>query len=456
MKRRIAAEWEPVKGVLAAWPLLLPHQLIVEFSMDIATYILIDPEADQEQAANEMKSWGADMDNIFFISAPQGGDVNWVRDWGPHAVFSEDGTYILTSPDYRIYGTPNQGVDPEGEMTSVYTEQVLKPHEPLAIEALTGRNIAEYFGEKQQDLRYVLTGGNIMSDGYDTMISTIILLKENELNGMTAEEFFKQVEEKTGMSNYAITPNYEDLGIQHVDCMFKMIDDETLFVARPPKDHKYYDRYEDIVENYLSKILTRYGRPFEIKRFDTARYDGEELAAYSNSIILNKTVYVPLFNIPQDETALEQWEEAMPGYTVKGFQYIIAEEPENPVAEMYTDIGWTSGDALHCRTRAIWDPDMIYMSVKKLRDGESEVYANIVNYSDNELKVPNLYYRKKGTEVFKRTAMKSTAAVDIYLGNIEGYEKGTEIEYYVEAETVAGKAETMPRTVPKAYYHTVL
>lgn len=456
MKKRLAAEWEPVKGVMVSWPLLLPHQLIVEFSKDLTTYIIMNEEEDSDSVTEILQSWGADLNHIEFITAPQGGDANWIRDWGPHAVFTETGEYILTSPDYRIYGTPNQGVDPEEAMTSVYTEEILKPHEPLSVESLTGRNIAEHFHVQQQDLHFVMTGGNIMSDGYDNIVSTIILLKENELNGMSSERFFKEVAEKTGMNNYAITPNYEDLGIQHVDCMFKMIDDETFFVARPPKDHKYYERYENIVNNYLSKINTRYGRPFKIKRFDTEVYDGEELAAYSNSIILNDTVYVPLFNIPQDEIVLKQWAEAMPGYTVKGFRYVIAEEPENPMAEMYTDIGWTSGDALHCRTRALWDPDMLYMSVRRIEDGEKDVYANVKDYSGSELKEVAIYHRAKGSLEFTKTVMDAAPAVDYYVQTITGYAEGTEIEYYVQAENKAGNVETMPRTAPKGLYQAIV
>ena len=455
MKKRLAAEWEPAKGVMVTWPLLLPHSLIVEFTRDIDTFILYNYELDPDEITAALKEWDANLDNVHLLPVPQGQDANWIRDWGPHAVFTLDGKCVLTSPDYHIYGTPNQGTDPDGDMTSVFTGEVLMPGEPLAIETLTGRSLAQYFGSPQQDCHFVLTGGNIMSDGYNTLISTVVLVKENELNGLREEDFFKAVGDVTGMTEYSIIPNYENLGIQHVDCMFKMIDDETLFVARPPKDHEYYERYENIVNNVLSKIMTRYGRPFKIKRFDTARYSGEELAAYSNSIILNKTIYVPLFDIPQDDVILGQWEEALPGYKAKGFKYILADEPENPMSEMYpTHLGWTSGDSLHCRTRAVWDPEMLYMSVRRAENGEKEVFANVVDYSKAGIEEVTLHIRKSGENEFADIPMHVTANRDYYLGSLDGF--SGKLEYFVSAQNRAGKVETMPRTAPIGLYRTEL
>src|SRR4030043_881527 len=78
-------------------------------------------------------------------------------------------------------------------------------------------------------------------------------------------------------------------------------------------------------------------------------------AAYTNSLIFNKKVFMPFYGIPEDKQALETGQEAMPGYEVIGFENDI------PVPVMdYT--GWQSFDGLHCRVRAIWDPGMLRMA----------------------------------------------------------------------------------------------
>ncbi|MDP4147678.1 MAG: agmatine deiminase family protein [Bacillota bacterium] len=66
-------------------------------------------------------------------------------------------------------------------------------------------------------------------------------------------------------------------------------------------------------------------------------------AAYTNSLILNKHVYVPLAGsryAEYDEAALEVYRKALPDYTVHG----IIGKPEAP---------WLGTDALHCRTHGV-------------------------------------------------------------------------------------------------------
>jgi len=147
-----------------------------------------------------------------------------------------------------------------------------------------------------------------------------------------------------GITNYHILSNFEQpAGIQHLDCMMKVIDEETLLVAEPPEDHAAYQVYEDIVNNELAQLKTIYGRPYIIKRIkiDTSNTG---LAAYTNSLILNETVYVPLFDIALDAEAINTWQEIMPGYEVKGFTFFLDDEPEEVITQdlknHYGDYGW--------------------------------------------------------------------------------------------------------------------
>jgi len=55
-------------------------------------------------------------------------------------------------------------------------------------------------------------------------------------------------------------------------------------------------------------------------------------------LILNRSVFVPLFDCAGDEPALATWRAALPGYRVVAIPYK----------------GWKPFDALHCRTRAVF------------------------------------------------------------------------------------------------------
>jgi len=93
-----------------------------------------------------------------------------------------------------------------------------------------------------------------------------------------------------------------------------------------------------------------FGRPYSIVRIDSGSYDGNHTAAYTNSLILNNKVLVPLFGIADDAAALQTYQDAMPGYEIIGFQWTA----------------WYSYDALHCRTMGIFDRHMLRISHRPL------------------------------------------------------------------------------------------
>ena len=86
-------------------------------------------------------------------------------------------------------------------------------------------------------LPFSFTGGNVISDGQRSAFSTCIITNENRYTGVTDEKFFKDARKILGIENYNIISNFEDKGIQHIDCFMKLLDEERIFVMRPPADH---------------------------------------------------------------------------------------------------------------------------------------------------------------------------------------------------------------------------
>ena len=166
-----------------------------------------------------------------------------------------------------------------------------------------------------------------------------------------------------------------------------------------------------------------------------------------------------MYGIPQDEIALRQWQEAMPGYTVKGFTFLLEEEPDsfNP-DNLYTNVGWDPGDVLHCRTRAVWDPKMLHIHVdtldREVRKADAyTVFATIVDYSKTGLTdgQQKIVYRKNGGEWIS-APLSATPTHEVYAGCIPGGETGDSYDYYIAAADNSGRAETAPRVAPGAYY----
>lgn len=474
--RRIAAEWEPVIGVMVAWPQHLPYTILEDFSKEEQLYILVESEEDEQSAKEHLTAHGIHMENTHFLQVERSSDGWWPRDWGPHPLFKEDKEMILASASF-MNSDPNSKVESDSVLYNPFDDTYYEAMEaqgqhmenagaPLDGEPLSPKEdaaikfIAPQLGLEYIKMPIVLTGGNIMSDGRGNMISTAVLTNENRFMGISDEEFFQYASKELGVDTYSVISNYEDMGIQHIDCLLKMIDEETLIVSRAPKDHPYYERYENIVNHELAKLRTCYGRSYKIYRLDVVRYDGDDLTAYANSYIMNKKVYVPMFGVEQDETALKQWQEAMPGYEIKGFTYNYSEcSKEENLGVYETETGWAGFDVIHCRTKSIWDKDMLYMSVRRIdekvmaQEGYT-VDVNIVDYSKTGLKSESLklYWRKAGSNGWNQVPLEKTPTHEVYQGVIPGMESGATIEYYAEAEDNSSRKETMPRVAPKGVY----
>lgn len=459
LHNRTAAEWEPALGTLVVWPLSIPHKLVIELANDNHLFTMVEDKESQKEAEKWFNEWYIKPDNVTFIYAKQGVDAWWTRDWGPSAVFSNKNKYKLADGKY-IYSTPQTDMACNDSLQFLYFDEN-NEMELTQIDDDATIPLAKQLGFEIMDLPFNNTGGNVLTDGLGTAFSTCVINAENKYHGIDDKKFLQQNDSLLGFQQYNIISNFENEGIQHIDCLLKLIDEETILVAEPPSDHELFSVYNEIINNELSILKTPYNKPYKILRIKTERYKNERLAAYTNSLILNKTVYVPLFNISQDSIALKTWSDAMPGYTIKGFKFALDDEPfvTDELRKHYRTYGWNDGDALHCRTRAIWNPKMIFMTVNKIKtvvdsNQKNNVYTTIIDYSEKGL-VENkseLFWRVLGNTEWKTNALSKTENENHFFAEIPNHTSGTNIEYYISAVSNSGEKETRPITAPIATY----
>lgn len=464
---RVAAEWEPALGTIVVWPLDLPHQLIVELSKDAKLYTMVPNKEEIAVAKEWYTKWGIDLTNVEFIVSEQGLDSWWARDWGAFSVFDTSGQMSLADGQYK-YSTPVTTIGCNDTLEFLFNEKDPETGESKIILTTedddTPIDIAKHMAFNRIDLPFAYTGGNVFMDGRGNAISTCIITNENNYIGVSESQLMDDAKSYLGIEQYNIISNFEHSGIQHIDCYLKMLDNNRLFVMQPPVDHELYQIYEDIVNNELTELRTAQGEPYEIIRLSTDRYLDDRLAAYSNSLILNQNIYVPMFGIAQDSIALSQWSDAMPGYTVKGFLYKVFEEPKlhpRVLERRKSGIGWKDGDALHCRTRAIWDSNMLYLAFEKQavkKEGAYVFEANIIDYSKSGLVRDDLklFWRVKGATEWTASLLEETELNSIYEAKIEELKAEQEIEYYLSAKTASGNTQALPMTAPKGFYSNIL
>ena len=386
---RFVAEFEPMQGVMIRYPLGIPTSLVAQLANNCRVYCIVST-SQQSQASNSFQNAGVNMSNVTFVNAQS--DSYWVRDYGPWYIFEDRSPAIVDN----IYNRPRPNDD---NMSGVFATFWQIP--------MYGMNLQH-------------TGGNMMEDGRGHGVSDNLVLQENSNNETNVRN---KMRDYLGIDPYHITIDPQGDYIAHVDCWGKYLAPDKILIARVPQNNSHYNDYESVA-NYFATTNCCWGYPYRVYRVDEP--GGNTLAPYTNSLILNKTVYVPLgTNSTYNNNALAVYQEAMPGYTIVGV-------PSSGYS------GWENTDALHCRTRGVMDFNMLFVDHRDVLHGEQAwqdsipVVSKFIAYSGANLKQDSLlvYYSIDGG-TYQTAHMTATGNPDEYVGYIKGYQGESEIDYYV-------------------------
>jgi agmatine/peptidylarginine deiminase len=434
---RMVAEWEPALGTLIRWPLGIPVELVRELGRDDVVYTLVETSGAEQQARSTFAAAGVDLDHVEFIR----GELwsMWTRDWGPQAVFTAEGTLAYADPWFAGYpwvpgcdGSPAPEPPLSSRRGRGYEEDDVLP----AV-------VAEYLGQPLSPLNAYLTGGNVMTDGLGIGWSTAQMLDENA-PFMDQATFIARVEAVMGLDDYRFVIEPEVYGIQHIDCYAKLLDEETVLVKEVPTWHPEAGCCDQVAAAF-AEALTCYGRPYRVLRIFCDVYSGQAAAAYTNSLILNRKVLVPMFGIDADHDALATYQDALPGYEVIGFAHD----------------GWYDYDALHCRTMGIFDPGMLrllHAPVNELQPAGAGVAiaAWIDDRSGAGLpSTQSLLWRLAGETSWQEVPMVATGG-DSLRGIIPAPPAAAEVQYRIEASDLSGRQASSPRGTRPAHHAFVV
>ena len=413
--KRMPAEFEPVEMVKMCYPNNMPLSAYKTIAEDNKILVLTNTDYRGRSRISEARSDFTDadvnMDNVTFIDMPIDDDyAYWVRDFSPLYVFND---LDLSIVDFA-YNRPQR------------TEQNSVPSK-----------LATYFDMDYTKMNLVHTGGNLMQDGRYTAFSDDLVISENNDD----EDLVRnQMEEYTGVNNYVITIDPQGDYIAHIDCWGKIVAPDKIIVARLPQSNSRY-RYYEQVANELANTKCIYGYNYRVYRIDEP--GGNTVAPYTNSLIANSHVYMPLGdNDTYNQRALEVYQEALPGYEVIGVEGFHND---------YYSREFLNTDALHCRTHEVPDKNMLFIDSREVLNGTvaaSDKYlvkTSIISYSASEIDEEDIkiYYSINNGEYLIDT-MRKYKDTSNYTYTFENLSSGDDVKYYIEASDKGGHTAVDP------------
>ncbi len=406
---RNIAEYEPCTGVLIRYPLGIGYGLIREMAEDVIIHCVVS-SANKNTAIQNFQDNNIPLNKVQWVIEPS--NSIWTRDYGPWFVFDGNGDQVILDHFYNRTARPDDNVIPIalGELWNI----------PVVTHALWH------------------AGGNYMTEGHGSSFSSDLVWNENwEMTHQEIADFFYDY---YGVDTYNVLPDIQLDGIHHIDCWAKFLDEETVLVKKVASNHTDYNRIENAAAT-IASLPNKYGRLFKVLRITCPPIQSGNVAAFTNSLILNKKVLVPAFGIAGDATAIQTYQAALPGYEVLSFTG-----------------GWLTDDALHCRVMQIHDRYMLRVDHNPLQGSPAGVPMEVNVYLDDrseaglDMAQCKLYWRQVGAPSFTPVSLQLAGEPDWYRAQIAAQAPGAQIEYYISARDDTGRIQTRPRTAPVATY----
>ena len=314
-----------------------------------------------------------DPDHLHLI--PWDTDTFWTRDYGPWWIHNRaTGRYAIAKHSYTTLGGGSVGLV-EGAEKVPPTEGlgIFRPNDDYGAVKLSDfldapirawnsacawerRDSAVIDDHDWFFLGLLDVGGNYMVTGKGILASSYLVATQNEVPVTKEKEIthpdqhmldermtyiLEQMNRFLGVHTYHVLADPTGTYIGHIDCWGKFLSDDKVLIAHS-QDKKIDEHFDTISESFSAEGFTVY-RVMCQHVYVPSAVPPQTTAAYTNSLILNDHVYVPIAGKGHeryDADALAVYADAMPEHTVVG----IVGKPEFP---------WLGTDAMHCRTRGV-------------------------------------------------------------------------------------------------------
>ena len=308
------AEYEPTQAVLMrpSGSISKFHRGIIEGTVGhVDTVVFFHVTGQVEKMLDQVESWDVPTDSIEFVDV-EVINANWTRDYGPLSVVSETGAVGLV--DFRYYHSRAYDDAVPSKLAANWNVNVFRPS--MSFE-----------------------GGNFMADTHGTCFVTQKLFNQNA--GYTKEQVETWMEQYLGCIRLVAVKLPKKLGTGHIDMFAKLMDDTNVIVGYyDPEDRPENAEILDDNADIFSAVTTESGNGLVVHRIPLPWDESEVWFTYTNSLIVNDTVLVPVYDGFEDleEEALAVYQAAAPHLSI----YPVNSDKIIP-----------AGGAIHCVTMTV-------------------------------------------------------------------------------------------------------
>ncbi|PLX15060.1 MAG: hypothetical protein C0599_17585 [Salinivirgaceae bacterium] len=420
---RSAAEWEEMQGIVISWQSFSSVLTeIVRHAVEQGKVYIVTQSSSSVQSV--LTSASIATDSVVYVNEPS--NTVWIRDYGPNNIYSNN-VESLYFVDW-VYNRPRPSDDAI----------------PAALSELM--NVPMY--ETTTDpYELIGTGGNFMSDGFGLGFSSRLIVNENP--GHTEQEVRNILRDFMGIDEYVLMETLPYDGIHHIDMHMKLLDEETLLVGQYPAGVADGPQIEANLQYVLDNYQTVYGTPFKVVRipmppdaYGNYPDDWGDYRTYTNSLIFNKLVLVPIYGADSDDEALQIYEDAMPGYEVIGI-------------DCNSTIGYSG--AIHCISHELGANNPLLISHQPLTSlNASNLNHEVTAYIEHTSGISgaNLMYRTDLNADFTAIPMvQDQDSSTLWSAQLPIVTKDSiDIQYYIKATSNSGKEQVRPITAPEGYW----
>lgn len=396
------AEFAPMGGVLIAYPgtipgtadhiqrapggpraFGIPNELIIRMQQNdtahpVHIFVMCADPGQRRHIVEDLQGTAAELsltfnpDNLHLVAWDT--DTFWTRDYGPWWTYNnKTGEYAIAKHTYTTLGGGSVGlVEGSGNVPPSEGFGIFRLNDDYGAVKLSdflNAPIRKWNSAEWQDKQKLPeikvhnwyytglldVGGNYMVNGKGVIASSYLVATQNELpmemphQPAECEEVvaarmkyvLRQLNTFMGVHTYHVLADPTGTYIGHIDCWGKFLAEDKVLIAR--SQNQQVNIGLDAIAGSFADEGFKVSRVMCQNTYVPSADQPATTAAYTNSLILNDHVYVPISGKgyeKYDEEALSAYRSAMPKHTVIG----IPGKPEFP---------WLGTDAMHCRTRAI-------------------------------------------------------------------------------------------------------